>query len=351
MNKIKIYWTCQIGGWIFYALINILPLIFFSRSEFTDFLSHVIMINFHILITHLFRRYIHKNQWLQLYIGRLIWKSLGAVLVMSLASCLILLGVSLLLNTVEFSEDSGLQFFLGNFIPFLVVYSIWSLIYFIYHHVENYNKSLKYEAVVNEIKLNELKSQLNPHFIFNALNSIRALVDEEPAKAKVAVTQLSHIMRNTLSMDKKRLIGFDDEMKTVRDYLALETIRYEERLRVKISVHPDARYFMVPPLMLQTIVENAIKHGISKLVNGGIIEIFAEIKEGKLCLMLRNSGQYQRKGSRTKAGYGIANTKQRLKLLYGVNASFSIYNENEEFVITKVLIPQVVYHESTYSGR
>jgi two-component system, LytTR family, sensor kinase len=350
MNKKKIYWACQIGGWSLYALVNILPLVFMSHSEFTDFLTHLIMIFFNITITHLFRRHILRNQWLRLYLTRLIWKVFKAVVLMSVVTCGILLVVSLALGTVDFTKDSELLFILGNFIPFLIVYSIWSLVYFIYHHVENYNKSLKYEAVINEIKLNELKSQLNPHFIFNALNSIRALVDEEPRKAKVAVTQLSHILRNTLSMDKKRLIGFEDELKTVKDYLALESIRYEERLQVKMTIDPNSRQFLVPPLMLQTLVENAIKHGISSLINGGLVEITSEVIHDKLCVTIRNSGQYMRDPNRRRLGYGIANTKQRLELLYGAKASFSIFNENEEFVITKVLIPQVIYHESTYSG-
>ena len=115
------------------------------------------------------------------------------------------------------------------------------------------------------MKWNLLKSQLNPHFIFNALNSIRALVDENPGKSKNAITQLSNILRNSLQIDKNRLTSFTDEMKTVQDYLELESIRFEERLEVDIKLHPNSDQFQIPPLMIQTLVENSIKHGISNL--------------------------------------------------------------------------------------
>ena len=124
-----------------------------------------------------------------------------------------------------------------------------------------------------EIELNNLKSQLNPHFIFNALNSIRALVDENPSKSKQAINQLSNILRNSLASDKKGLTKFEDELKIVKDYLGLESIRFEERLKTEFEIHPDSQKFLVPPLMIQTLVENGIKHGISKLTPGGVIQL------------------------------------------------------------------------------
>jgi LytS/YehU family sensor histidine kinase len=212
-----------------------------------------------------------------------------------------------------------------------------------YHYVENYNKSLKYNAAMNEIELNNLKSQLNPHFIFNALNSVRALVDEDPAKAKNAITQLSNIMRNSLILDKKRLINFNDELNTVIDFLALEKIRYEERLSTEFTIHPESYKYQVPPLMLQTLVENGIKHGISKLKSGGLIAIETKVENGQLVISIRNSGQMILDKRRKQKGFGIENTKQRLKLIFERAASFSIKNETEESVITTLKIPQLNY--------
>jgi two-component system, LytTR family, sensor kinase len=227
---------------------------------------------------------------------------------------------------------------LMNYLTAMILYGGWSMIYFLYHYIDSYNKALKYEATINEIELNKLKSQLNPHFIFNALNSIRALVDENPKKAKTAITQLSHILRNSLSVDKNKLVSFGEEIKTVSDYLDLEIIRYEERLKTQMDIQPGSEGFQIPPLMIQTLVENGIKHGISKLKNGGVIKIETCIENSQLAIRIRNSGHYN--SAEKQNGYGLSNTIQRLKLIYGDTACFRITNEGKDFVLTEIIIPK-----------
>ena len=210
--------------------------------------------------------------------------------------------------------------------------------------LESNTRSLKYEAAMNEMHLNQLKSQLNPHFIFNALNSMRALVDEEPTKAKIAITQLSNILRNSLITDKKKVVSFRNELNTVKDYLALESIRFEERLKVNYDIDPSSDGFEIPPMMMQTLVENAIKHGVSNLMEGGIIEVSSKVDKSILNLKIRNSGQIVNgiKNPKTQSGVGLINTKERLKLIYSDKASFRIYNENDNFVVTEVTIPHKI---------
>jgi LytS/YehU family sensor histidine kinase len=237
--------------------------------------------------------------------------------------------------------DDPLGWRITQFFGSLFLYFIWSMVYFVYHYFENYKSALKYQASINEIQLNKLKSQLNPHFIFNGLNSIRALIDENPKKAKLAVTQLSNILRNSLSMNEKKLVNFNEELKTVSDYLELENVRYEERLNTILEIDPASYRFSVPPLMVQTLVENGIKHGIANLVDGGTLKLSTEVHNGKMKIKIQNSGQYQRSPTNGQVGYGIANTVQRLKLLYGDKAKFNIYNQNEEFVLTEVTIPEL----------
>ncbi|MEO1055010.1 MAG: histidine kinase, partial [Bacteroidota bacterium] len=218
---------------------------------------------------------------------------------------------------------------------------IWSACYFTYQYFQRSNKALKQEAAMTEIELNNLKSQLNPHFIFNALNSIRALVDEDPAKSKNAITQLSNILRNSLASDKKRLITFKDELKTVEDYLSLESIRYEERLQTEFDIHPDSYKFLVPPLMIQTLVENSIKHGIAKLKKGGVVQLKTQTGNYSLRVQLRNTGHFEVNGKNGADHYGLGlkNTRQRLNLIYGNEASFKIENETEDIVLTELIIP------------
>jgi len=230
---------------------------------------------------------------------------------------------------------------LGFSLWYVFLMFIWTLFYFTYHYIERYNKSLRYEASMIEIELNNLKNQLNPHFIFNALNSIRALVDENPVKSKQAINQLSNILRNSLTFEKKGLTKFDDEMKIVNDYLGLESIRFEERLKTEIDIQPGSNSFLVPPFMIQTLVENGIKHGISKLTQGGIIQVKTLADKNRLKIQIRNSGHMVNGAKRMQSGgTGIANTKHRLKLLYGEEASFRIVNENNNFVLTEIIIPQ-----------
>jgi two-component system, LytTR family, sensor kinase len=232
---------------------------------------------------------------------------------------------------------------------YAVIFFLWFVLYFTFHYFDQYNQSLKYEASMVQIELNNLKSQLNPHFIFNALNSIRALVDENPLKSKQAINQLSNILRSSLASDKKGLTKFDDELKIVKDYLGLESIRFEERLRTEFDIHPDSHDFFVPPLMMQTIVENGIKHGISKLTAGGIIQVRTIVENDVMKIHIRNTGHLN--GTQNTAeGLGIRNTIQRLRLIYGDQSSFRIVNENGNFVLTEIIIPQKRKYESINRG-
>jgi LytS/YehU family sensor histidine kinase len=152
------------------------------------------------------------------------------------------------------------------------------------------------------------------------------------------------MLRFSLMLDKKQVIDFADELATVKDYLALESIRFEERLQVDYQIEEGAYGYKIPPMMLQTIVENAIKHGISNLVKGGLIEI--KCREGlqdELYIQVKNSGQYAplpASKRKEEEGHGIDNTQQRLALLYGDQASFRIFNSGGQFVITEIKIPK-----------
>jgi len=226
---------------------------------------------------------------------------------------------------------------------YIVFYVIWSLIYFMYHYLDRYNTSLKYEAHKNEVELNKLKSQLNPHFIFNALNSIRALVDENPSKSKEAITLLSSILRSSLVMNKNKLTDFDEELQAVTDYLDLESIRFEKRLQTEYLIDPGSSGYHVPPLMIQTLVENGIKHGIANLKMGGKLSIKTLVEDPYMIVQIRNEGQVDNsKFSQSNKGFGIDNTIQRLKLIYGERAYFKILNENDHTVLAEIKIPKLI---------
>jgi len=338
MNKKRLYWIFQVTGWSFWALLNILG-ISFQSTHFTPEMALPIIAEsaYFFLITHVYRSQSKRKEWLQLASTDLIPKVIVSIVLMSVSVYLVRVGVSFLLNfySVEMFSMANI---LGNVTANIIILTLWSSIYFVFHYLEKNTQSLKYEVAMNEMKLNQLKSQINPHFIFNALNSIRALVDEEPSKSKRAINHLSNILRSSLVLDKKRLTSLKEELDTTKDYLALESIRFEERLSTEFNIDPDTENVQVPPMMLQTLVENGIKHGISKLKMGGRVTVDAKVDLRIMILEIRNTGQYQ--DSRVNGtGQGLRNTRQRLELIYGDAAKLKIENENENTVLTTVKIP------------
>ena len=342
----------QIGGWLLYAGVQIVSSIIISSGSNSERIIFLVLESFlfPLVLTHSARLILKPGAWLNIGMPRLIVQVFAISMLLGLLQYFLRVPSSYILGMY----DAELMFDTTRILVFSSLYAgiffLWYVLYFAYHYFFQYNKSLKYEASMVQIELNNLKSQLNPHFIFNALNSIRALVDENPRKSKQAINQLSNILRNSLASDKKGLTKFDDELKIVRDYLGLEHIRFEERLNAEFNIDPDSHRFFVPPLMIQTLVENGIKHGISKLTAGGKIQVETMVENDCLKIRIRNSGRLMNGEKKSQAGLGIKNTVQRLKLIYGEEASFRIVNENDNFVLTEVIIPQKQKYESTNRG-
>jgi len=341
----------QIGGWLLYAVVQIIGSIIAFGGTSSDgvfFLFFEALVC--LLLTHVARVLLIPGNWLKIGVPQLIVRILSMSLLLGLILYFLRMPISFLLGIYdqEVALDPGGILVLSFF--FAIIFFLWYVLYFTYHYFDQYNKSLKYEASMVQIELNNLKSQLNPHFIFNALNSIRALVDENPLKSKQAINQLSNILRNSLASDKKGLTKFEDELKIVKDYLGLEHIRFEERLKTEFDIDPDSQKFFVPPLMIQTLVENGIKHGISRLTAGGLIQVKTRVEDDRLKILIRNSGHLVNGERNAPSGLGLKNTIQRLKLIYGYDASFRIVNENDNFVLTEIIIPQKQKYESTNRG-
>ena len=226
----------------------------------------------------------------------------------------------------------------------LMLIAIWMLIYIVYHYVEkNRNDQLdrlRLENTVKELELKTIKSHINPHFIFNSLNSIRALVDENPNRARRAITELSNILRSSMQAEKSETVTLERELDIVKDYLALEQMRFEERLKIEFEIDPDTLQQPVPPMMLQTLVENAIKHGISRQVKGGVVRVVACYNNNHMELLVQNTGQLATiiNGD----GYGIKSTQDRLNLMYQGKAIFDIRNMGTTMVESKVSLPVII---------
>lgn len=334
----KYYWACQLGGWMLWMLLNIVLGTYYHRKLTGDyFMSQITMVVCGILLTHLLRLSIISFDWLQAPLGRLVILLLVAV---PLCACLMTLLTGTIVVGVHWADKDEKVFNVFRFMGSCLLVTSWTLLYFLWHFFQKDQEykldKLRLESVVKDLELRTIKAQLNPHFLFNALNSIRALIDENPRRARAAVTELSNILRSSMQAEKVETVTLENELNIVRDYLELEHIRFEERLKVSYDIDPSTLELPVPPMMLQTLVENAIKHGISKSVQGGILKLQSQITG--LChrITIRNTGQLQEASA--EGGFGLQSTRQRLGLLYKDRASFDIYNVDAETVEARVEI-------------
>jgi two-component system LytT family sensor kinase len=343
LRKISNYWWCQLGGWGLMALSNLFYQASYKQPIDGPFLLQLLIIMVSgITSTHLLRWFMRKNHWLLMAVEKLIFRlSLSVILTTVLFSLIVMV---LDMVTGLDHNKRNLDFFtrlLGNILNFGIYIIPWILFYYFYHYLVKSRRqqldTLKLEAFVKELELKTIKSHINPHFIFNALNSIRALIDEDPNRARNAVTHLSNILRSSMQAEKSETVPFEKELNIVKDYLALEYIRFEDRLRVEYFIDAETLTQPVPPMMLQTLVENAIKHGIGKRMNGGVVKVTSDFKNDYHRMIVQNSGHLN--GHANSDGFGLSGTRNRLYLLFGDRAIFDIA-QNGELVEAKVLIPK-----------
>lgn len=330
------------GGWGFLALVTVLFASSLDQRTPQLIKQLAILVLSGFLITHLFREVLRRSGWLLLPVEKALPKLLIGILLVCIADSLLRMAAIDLLDIYATRRKS-------DFITRILVTTFenglfilpWTLIYYFYHYIEKSRKqqldTLKLEALVKELELKTIKAHINPHFIFNALNSIRALVDENPVRARTAITELSNILRSSMQAEKLETVTFEKELNIVKDYLALEHIRFEDRLQIEYDIDEDTLDQPIPPMMLQTLVENAIKHGVSKQVNGGIVKIVSDFKEDYHELVIQNTGYLN--GGLNGDGFGLASTKNRLQILFGQKATFDIKEVNGDTVEARVLIP------------
>jgi hypothetical protein len=342
--KQKIYWFCQLFGWTLLILVEYLAYLLEYGFDADTFYLALANIFLGITLTHLYRLMIKRWRWVQLPFVQLAPRVLFSVFVLSIVMTMINMPVDWRIVPDKFVEEPWPV--IGYILSWGKTMLAWVLSYTVYNYLEQ-NRNAEIEKILLKTSIREteakvLRSQLNPHFVFNALNSIRALVYENPTKAQQSITQLSNLLRNSLLADRRKTVELREEIKTVEDYLALEKVRYEDRLRSEIELDGRTLYWQVPPMMLQTLVENAIKHGVSKAVGGGFVAVQSSIEADKLRIVIRNTGTLGDKGA--SGGFGLANTAQRLELLYGPEARFTIEQENEgehgePIVCAEIIIP------------
>ena len=346
-TKSSIYWWCQLAGWTLYGLTMVFfAYIFENKTNHILYPRIAITIIFGLVFTHLLRELIIKlelrppikaNKW-----GILTITVIGIVVLYNLANSATVEWLHMYDPNIKVSVEKR---FLANLILDSPLVLVWVSIYYLWHYVELGTSSeiqkVRLESLVKELELKTIKSHINPHFIFNALNSIRALVDENPERARTAITELSNILRSSMQTEKSETVPLERELNIVKDYLALEHIRFEDRLQIEYDIDEDTLDQPVPPMMLQTLVENAIKHGISKQKEGGLVRVISDYRDNHHELIVQNTGHLN--GNRFDVdGFGISSTRNRLQLLFGEKASFDI-RDNENAMVEAIVKMPVTY--------
>tara|TARA_R110002072_G_scaffold303060_2_gene492413 strand:- start:323 stop:1354 length:1032 start_codon:yes stop_codon:yes gene_type:complete len=339
MNTKRIYWLAQLLGWLSYSGLVLLS-VYTDNSDRIDciFLTNVlVLIVIGILATHIQRIVFIKLGWLSLRLPKLLPR-----LILSSLSCSIFISsIDMLTDFLSgIGEEQANSFSFSNIIvnifSALILVLFWNAIYFTFHFFQQSRRqevsNLELKASNRESELKNLRSQLNPHFLFNSLNSIRALIDLEPDKAKVSITTLSNLLRQSLILGRQHQVSLEEEMQLAKNYLELEKVRFEERLKVEWELTPGLENFQVPPFTLQMMVENAIKHGISNLKDGGTVKVSVNESEKEVTISVTNSGTLS---GVIDLGVGIKNIKKRLLLQYGENAIF-ILSEEDNKVVSKM---------------
>ena len=349
MMKLKIpeYWIYQMVGWGLFIFINVFFAITFDKFNNEVIERLMIFVGLGAIFSHIMRHAIKQST---LLLKPLNQQLVGFVFITLIFSFAVSSVETWLTDVLSVSNDQErgtrkIEIVMSNVFYSFVYLFMWNCIYFIYHYIQKSRKqqvdTLKLEALVKELELKTIKAHINPHFIFNALNSIRALIDENPVRARTAITELSNILRSSMKSDKSETVPFEKELGTVKDYLALEHIRFEERLQVEYNIDEDTLNQPVPPMMLQILVENAIKHGINKQIDGGVIKITSDFKDDYHELLVQNTGCLLTTSS--SDGFGLASTQNRLQLMFGAKAHFQLNEINENTVEAKIQIPVVSY--------
>ena len=353
------YWLCQLFGWG----LNTFGQTVTGMSR--DNAGPTLQIAFEatllnalaLLLTHLLRRYIKRHRWETLRIAALVPRVLATSFILGFPIAVIMGFMSIAMLWGGGPEDQaaigelagkpGLWLvrmdLLVRTLNWSAAFAFWMGLYFGITSVRDRHRAvLRQSELAHALKVAELrvlKSQLNPHFLFNSLNSVRALIADDPTGAQNAVTQLARMLRYTLTAGQEEVVSLERELAIVADYLELESLRLGERLRIDRTIALEARVAHIPVMLLQTVVENAIKHGIAELPRGGVLRISAELREGALLIEVENPRPATPSQSPSH-GVGLRNAAERLRLLFGAAGTLDLDLSDPARALARIRIPQ-----------
>ncbi len=352
-GSVRAYWLCQIAGWYGFAAAQIGAVALLKRSdglrsligELDATVADSILDGFRgvsmaqvafeflllhtgaLVVTHLLRRHMRQRQWQALSVSALLRHGLVAGVLLSVPFGLAQWVMAVAAIRPPLPGGPPWTQLVLMMLNWSGIFWLWIALYFAVlrarkrRHAELRRSEIRRALQLAELRL--LKAQLNPHFLFNSLNSVRALIADDAARAQQAVTQLARMLRYTLGAGQDELVTLEQELEIVSDYLALEALRLDRRLRVERDISAAALRARIPVMLLQTLIENAIKHGIAELPDGGLLRLSARVADGCLQMEIENPRPDPPLPT-TQSGVGLRNSVERLRLLFGAEASLEI---------------------------
>lgn len=338
LARINWYWTFQLAGWGALTLFN-------SVYGGSTQLRIVVTIASWgslggLLLSHLWHGVLRRRGWAA---NGLRWQRI-------VPSLIVLAAIQTASVTAAFhvmyppDTIRGIAWLPGALLFWFGVFLTWTVFYFTALSLRRASRfeaeALRLEVLAKDAQLRALQAQVNPHFFFNSLNSVRALIFEDREAAAHMIDQLANLMRHALQSSQHATVPLAAELDAVRAYLAIEQSRFEERLRVSFDIAPGLELVRVPPMALQTLVENAVKYGVEASADGGDIRIAARRGAGMDTLQIEVANTGRLRSASGSTGIGLRNARQRLQLACGERASLELC-EQAGWVYATIHLPEL----------
>ena len=336
MNKANLYWLIQIPCWMIVSVLSVQYGEFSILNQSTQAIFILSYFSLGIISSHIYKIVIEKYNLDDITNLQFVIFILGGGL-----------AIGLLYTLLDYQLFNKLSVFPH---PFFLIFlmNIWKILpWFLFFHLYRFlslyqdkkQRQITAENMLKISKLESLKNQLNPHFLFNALNGIKALTVTDSIQARESIIQLSDLLRLSLNLGELQKAMLSEELRLARNYLSLEKLRFDARLSFDFVIQENIENVLIMPMTLNTLLENAVKHGIGQLKSGGKILVSAYIEKNNIILSVENTGVYDPRPPSDEGGIGLENLRKRLELEYGNNASFKIFNTKNDTVMARIKMP------------
>ena len=346
LSKNNLYWMLQIAGWALPACLNSWGKYISNANLSLSYIiaEGVLFFIGGILSTTVLRFHINKDvdfdNIQKTPILKILRHFISSIIIFFMVM-VIAIAINIIINRPPHATYHVTKLMLFSTVLNIALYVFFWMILYVaikttMHLRQAKIKSLKLQTELKESQLNTLKGQINPHFMFNSLNNIRGLILEDKHKARDMITCLSEMLRYSLNKDKVDTINLEDELEMVDNYIALSKIQLENRLDFDKNIDENVLTAQIPPMIIQMLIENAIKHGIANQAQGGVVQLNIHQIKDRISIEVCNTGKLIKNSDSTQLG--LNNIQKRLKLMYKNQASFQL-TEKEGQVIATILMP------------